>query len=109
LEPEGLIVNSRGWSATPAGCSDTPGKRRPTRDPTPKGSSKRPVARYVASPEQRDVFEEDVYFAPPAGLRRQMQAQGIDPATRRIHVSKPEITPEAYGAVPLTISAARGE
>src|SRR5690606_4516270 len=66
------------------------------------------VARFGATIEQRDVFEEDVYFAPPAGLRRQMQARGIDPTPRRIHVSKPEITPEVYGAVPLTVSAGKG-
>ncbi|MFG0285586.1 MAG: 4-hydroxy-3-methylbut-2-enyl diphosphate reductase [Phycisphaerales bacterium JB039] len=67
------------------------------------------VARYGATIEQRDVFDEDVYFAPPAGLRRQMQSRGIDPASRRIHVRKPEVTREVYGAVPLTVSAQRGE
>ncbi len=66
------------------------------------------VQRYNATIEQRDVFDEDVYFAPPAGLRRQMQAQGVDPTTRRIHVHKPQITPALYGAVPLTVSAKPG-
>lgn len=67
------------------------------------------VERFGATIEQRDVFDEDVYFAPPAGLRRQMQAQGIDPTTRRIHVRKPDITPDLYGAVPLTVSAGKSD
>ena len=52
-----------------------------------------------------DVFEEDVYFAPPAGLKQMMRDQGIDPKTRAIRVTKPAITAPAYGSAALTISA----
>ncbi|MFG0283774.1 MAG: Y-family DNA polymerase [Phycisphaerales bacterium JB039] len=65
-EPEGLIESSRGWSATPAGWSDTPGSDEED-DSTLKGSSKRPsssihepAARAAApsrSPGQGPVFE----------------------------------------------------
>jgi 4-hydroxy-3-methylbut-2-enyl diphosphate reductase len=52
-----------------------------------------------------DVFEEDVYFAPPAGLKQMMRDRGIDPKTRAIRVRTPEVTQLAYGATALTISA----
>jgi len=52
-----------------------------------------------------DVFEEDVYFAPPAGLKKMMRERNIDPKTRAIRVTKPSITEPAYGATALTISA----
>jgi 4-hydroxy-3-methylbut-2-enyl diphosphate reductase len=52
-----------------------------------------------------DVFEEDVYFAPPAGLKKMMRSRGIDPKDRAIRVSTPEITAQAYGSTALTISA----
>ena len=55
--------------------------------------------------EQRDVFEEDIEFAPPVALKRAMREHGVDPESRRIRVSKPVITPTLYGAVPLTLSA----
>lgn len=65
------------------------------------------LRRYGGTIETRDIFEEDVEFALPAALRREMKARGIDPEMRSIRVSAPEITAEAYGAVPLTISASR--
>ncbi|MEQ9095190.1 MAG: 4-hydroxy-3-methylbut-2-enyl diphosphate reductase [Phycisphaerales bacterium] len=52
-----------------------------------------------------DVFEEDVYFAPPAGLKHMMREQGIDPKSRAIRVRTPEVTASAYGATALTINA----
>ena len=52
-----------------------------------------------------DVFEEDAYFAPPAGLKQMMRDRGIDPKSRTIRVTKPDITASAYGATALTISA----
>ncbi|MGD9693543.1 MAG: 4-hydroxy-3-methylbut-2-enyl diphosphate reductase [Phycisphaerales bacterium] len=55
--------------------------------------------------EVRDVFEEDQEFALPASLKRLMRERGVDPESRRIRVSKPEVTRELYGAVPLTIGA----
>lgn len=55
--------------------------------------------------EQRDIFEEDAYFAVPGTLRRMMHDRGIDPETRKVHVASPTITHELYGAVPLTVSA----
>ncbi len=55
--------------------------------------------------EVRDIFEEDVEFAIPATLKRMMRDEGIDPNERRIHITRPEITQDLYGAVPLTVSA----
>ncbi len=55
-----------------------------------------------------DVFDEDVYFAPPAGLKQMMRSQGIDPKDRAIRVRTPEVTEQAYGATALTISAPTG-
>jgi len=55
--------------------------------------------------EQRDIFDEDEYFAVPGTLRRMMIARDIDPETRKVNIHKAEITHDLYGAVPLTISA----
>jgi 4-hydroxy-3-methylbut-2-en-1-yl diphosphate reductase len=63
------------------------------------------VRRYSAALEARDVFEEDVEFALPAALKRAMREQGVEPPAGGIRVAKPELTPELYGAVPLTVSA----
>ncbi|MEM1330000.1 MAG: 4-hydroxy-3-methylbut-2-enyl diphosphate reductase [Planctomycetota bacterium] len=71
------------------------------------------LARYGGTIEQASVFEEDVEFALPGALRREMMGRGIDPKSRQIRVTTPVITEELYGAVPLTIgrsdaSATRG-
>jgi len=63
------------------------------------------LQRHPGTIEQRDVFEEDMEFALPGELRREMRTRGIDPEQRRIHVHAPEVTAELYGAVPLTVSA----
>ena len=63
------------------------------------------VRNYDAQIEVADVFEEDVEFAIPATLKRLMRERGVDPASRRIHITRPEITAELYGAVPLTVGA----
>jgi 4-hydroxy-3-methylbut-2-en-1-yl diphosphate reductase len=63
------------------------------------------VHRYHATLEARDIFEEDVEFALPAALKRSMRERGMEPPSAGIRVSKPVLTPELYGAVPLTISA----
>ncbi len=55
--------------------------------------------------EERNIFDEDVEFAPPGMLRRIMEERGIDPESRRFRASAPHITSEIYGAVPLTIRA----
>lgn len=65
------------------------------------------IARFGGTLETRDVFEEDVEFAQPGALRTLMTDRGIDPRSRRLRVSAPVVTPQAYGAVPLTVSAAR--
>lgn len=65
------------------------------------------VKRYNATIEQVDVFDEDVEFALPAALRRLMRDQGVEPPAGGVRVSKPVVTPEVYGAVPVTISARR--
>ena len=61
------------------------------------------LARYAGTIEQRDLFNEDVTFALPAGLRKIMAQRGITATT--VHVALPPITAQAYGAVPLTVSA----
>lgn len=61
------------------------------------------LERFGGTIEQRDVFEEDVEFAQPGALRKVMAERGLDPEARRIRVSAPVITREAYGAVPLTV------
>ncbi|MGD1915780.1 MAG: 4-hydroxy-3-methylbut-2-enyl diphosphate reductase [Phycisphaerales bacterium] len=61
--------------------------------------------RYGGEIQACDVFEEDVYFAQPAGLKKMMRAQGIDPKSRAIRVTKPTVSAEIYGATALTISA----
>lgn len=53
--------------------------------------------------EQRDIFNEDVDFAPPGTLRKIMESRGIDSSARSFHVSAPIITSELYGATPLTV------
>ncbi len=63
------------------------------------------LERYGGEIHACDVFEEDVYFAPPAGLKQMMRERGIDPKSRAIRVTKPEVTEANYGSVALTISA----
>jgi 4-hydroxy-3-methylbut-2-enyl diphosphate reductase len=65
------------------------------------------LSRYGGTIEQADIFEEDVEFALPAQLKRDIRARGLDPESRRIRISRPLITRELYGATPLTISARR--
>jgi len=63
------------------------------------------VTRYGATLETRDIFEEDVEFALPVAMRRLMKEQGREVPAGGIRVGRPTVTPELYGAVPLTISA----
>jgi 4-hydroxy-3-methylbut-2-enyl diphosphate reductase len=63
------------------------------------------VERYGATLEQHDVFDENVEFALPASLRREMVRRGQDPGDARVRVETPVLTPEAYGTVALTVSA----
>lgn len=65
------------------------------------------LGRYGGTIEQRVVDEEDIEFALPAALRREMRSRGIDADERRIRVSTPSITPDLYGGVPLTVSVPR--
>jgi 4-hydroxy-3-methylbut-2-enyl diphosphate reductase len=53
--------------------------------------------------EQRDIMPEDVEFAIPATLKRLMRENGIDPDGRKIRVGNWSITPEQYGATPVTV------
>lgn len=57
--------------------------------------------------EQRDIFEEDMEFALPSNLRREMRDRGIDPESRKVSVRAPRLTEPLYGAVPLTVSIGR--
>jgi hypothetical protein len=52
-----------------------------------------------------DIFDEDVEFALPAALKRLMRESGVEPPAGGIKVGKPTISADAYGAVPLTVSA----
>ncbi len=63
------------------------------------------LGRYGGAIEQRDIFDEDVEFALPVALRRIMSERGMDRAERTVHLGKPVVTAELYGAVPLTVSA----
>jgi 4-hydroxy-3-methylbut-2-en-1-yl diphosphate reductase len=67
------------------------------------GVCKAMLDRFGGEIEERNIFEEDVEFAPPGALRREMEKRGIDPETRRFRASAPRITREVYGAVPLTV------
>lgn len=62
------------------------------------------LVRFGGTIESRDIVEEDVEFGIPATLKRLMRERGIDPSERRIRVSAPAISAEAYGAVPITIA-----
>ena len=64
------------------------------------------VKKYGATLEIRDIFEEDTEFKLPSTLQSIMKSKGVDPSNRRIRVSAPTITHEAYGAVPLTVGGA---
>jgi 4-hydroxy-3-methylbut-2-enyl diphosphate reductase len=66
------------------------------------------IARYGGQLEQRDIVLEDTEFALPATLKRLMREEGIDPEGKKIRVGGWQITQEAYGAVPLTVSAGNG-
>jgi hypothetical protein len=63
------------------------------------------VERYGAQIEVADVFEEDTEFGIPATLKRLMRESGVDPNERRIHITRPAITEDLYGAVPLTVGS----
>jgi len=59
--------------------------------------------RFGGEIELRNIVEEAVEFDLPITLKRQMRERGVDPTERRIRVTPPTITAEAYGATPLTI------
>ena len=63
------------------------------------------VETYDATIEMGLVVEEDAAFALPGALRRIMKDRGISGFDKPIRVGLPEITAEAYGTVPLSISA----
>jgi 4-hydroxy-3-methylbut-2-enyl diphosphate reductase len=64
------------------------------------------LARFGGTIEQADVFDEDVEFALPAGLRRILRDRGQESAGG-IRVGKPTVTADEYGAVAVTVSAKR--
>jgi len=65
------------------------------------------LERFGGTIEAFDHSEEKIEFALPGPLRTIMAKRGIDPATRRVRVEAPVITPELYGAVPLTVGGRR--
>lgn len=64
---------------------------------------RRLVDTYGGTIELRTTVNEDVEFQIPKSLKDLMRENGVDPSKRRIRVTPPEITAEAYGAVPLTV------
>lgn len=65
------------------------------------------ISRFGGAIEQLDIYDEDVEFALPAALKRVMRDKGQEPPTGGIRVTKPIVTEDLYGAVPLTVSAAK--
>lgn len=63
------------------------------------------VKRYGGRIEQHDVYQEDVEFALPAGLRRQMRARGVAVPAAGVRVGSAVLSAQQYGTVPLTVSA----
>jgi 4-hydroxy-3-methylbut-2-enyl diphosphate reductase len=63
------------------------------------------LARFGGTIEQATIFDEDIEFALPAQLKRDLRSKGQDPDAHRLRVTKPTITADLYGATPLTISA----
>ncbi len=66
---------------------------------------KRLVDDHGGTIELRTTVNEDVEFQIPKSLKDIMRGHGVDPSKRRIRVTPPEITAEAYGATPLTVGA----
>ncbi len=63
------------------------------------------LARFGGTLEEWDVVDESIEFALPVTLRRLMQAEGMDVGTGVVSVASGVSSDEAYGAVPLTVSA----
>jgi 4-hydroxy-3-methylbut-2-en-1-yl diphosphate reductase len=63
------------------------------------------VEQFDAVIEPSDIAVEDIEFNLPLALRRKMIEHGVDPETRRIRITAPEITADLYGTVPVTVSA----
>lgn len=63
------------------------------------------VTRFGATLALGDIVQENVDFALPGTLRKEMRRRGIDPEERRIRVEPPNVIEAIYGssAVPLTI------
>ena len=63
------------------------------------------IETYGGAIELRTTVNEDVEFQIPKSLKDIMRGIGVDPSKRRIGVTPPEITTDAYGATPVTIGA----
>ena len=62
------------------------------------------VTNHGAQIEVSDITDEDIEFDIPITLKRMMRERDVDPADRRIHITRPTITEDLYGSTPLTIS-----
>jgi 4-hydroxy-3-methylbut-2-enyl diphosphate reductase len=62
------------------------------------------VTNHDAQIEVSDITDEDIEFDIPITLKRMMRQRDVDPADRRIHITRPTITEDLYGSTPLTIS-----
>lgn len=66
---------------------------------------KRLIETYGGAIDVRTTVNEDIEFQIPKSLKDLMRNHDVDPSQRRIRVTPPEITAEAYGATPLTVGA----
>ena len=73
-----------------------------------QGLCRRLVQDFAAELEVQSLADESIEFALPKSLQDQMRARGVDASSRRIPFGKYDITPDAYGTVPITVSAAGG-
>ncbi|PHQ80994.1 MAG: 4-hydroxy-3-methylbut-2-enyl diphosphate reductase [Phycisphaera sp.] len=55
--------------------------------------------------EQWDIVDESIEFVLPVALRRLMKEEGVEVGTGTVTVDGGVVSPEMYGAVPLTVSA----
>ncbi len=68
---------------------------------------RRLVNDFGADLEVASLADESIEFALPKSLQDEMRTRGIDTANRRIPFGSFTITREAYGTVPITVSAGR--
>lgn len=68
---------------------------------------KRLVQEFGAEIEVAALADESIEFALPKSLQEEMRSRGVDASSRRIPFGKFEVTADAYGTVPITVSAGK--